>query len=364
MKTYLVGGAVRDTLLGLKPKDKDWVVVGATEKQMLQAGFIKINANFPVFLNPKTKEEYALARSEKKVAKGYHGFITNFSADTTLEDDLLRRDLTINSIAMDPKGNITDPFKGCNDIENKILRHTSEAFIEDPLRVVRLARFMAQLSQFNFSIAQETKELVDEIIKSGELKHLTKERLHIELIKSLSNPKMFFETLNELKCLEIIFPCIKTNLSKLPNQDFFESTLYKCSTNDEKIALCFLAFDNHSQLKSELLLTNKQLKLLQSIINIKAILANHTNANNIYKLIKSANFIRDQKLCCDAFTLYKRYIEILGVDMDNKLNTLETVINSIRKLDIHKVISTTPKAQLKQALENQYIYTIKKQLKI
>lgn len=363
MKVYLVGGAVRDTLLGLEPKDRDWVVVGATESQILESGFIKINANFPVFLDPNTKEEYALARSEKKIAKGYHGFVTNFSADTKLEDDLLRRDLTINSIAMDSEGNIIDPFNGCEDVKKRILRHTSEAFIEDPLRVVRLARFKAQLNQFKFSIAKETKMLVEKIIKSGELKYLTRERLHIEFMKSLANPKIFFETLNQLKCLEIIFPSIKQNLSKLPNIDFFESGQYIKLTKDEKIALCFLNFDYITPLRQELLLTNKQTKLLKSVINIRKMLANLTNAVKIYESIKNANFIRDHELCKDAFQLYKKYFDIISAKK-NSLDSLETVIDNIRKLDTQKVISSTPKPLIKKALDSLYTDTIKKQFKI
>nr|WP_236940985.1 hypothetical protein [Francisella orientalis] len=175
----------------MTPKDRDWVVVGATESQMTKAGFTKVPSSFPVFLHPETREEYALARSEKKIANGYHGFEVNFSNDITLEEDLKRRDLTINSMEIDKNNNIIDPFNGQDDIKNRILRHTSEAFIEDPLRVVRLTRFKVQLSAFNFSIADETINIIKSIIKSGELNYLTKERLHIEFIKALRNPKIF-----------------------------------------------------------------------------------------------------------------------------------------------------------------------------
>ena len=147
--------------------------------------------HFTVFVNPKTKEEYALARAEKKAAKGHHGFETFYSKHITLEDDLKRRDLTINSMAMDKDGNIIDPFNGQRDIKDEIFRHTSKAFIDDPLRVIRLARFKTQFSNFNFSIALETKEIAKEISKTDELNHLTKERLHIEFIKALTNPKIF-----------------------------------------------------------------------------------------------------------------------------------------------------------------------------
>lgn len=215
METYLVGGAVRDLLLGITPKDKDWVVVGATQDDMLSLGYIKITANFPIFINIKTRDEYALARTEVKVGAGYRGFETSFSPLTSLEDDLKRRDLTINSIAMDNENNIIDPFNGIKDIQNRVLRHTSEAFIEDPLRVVRLARFKAQLSYFNFTIALETTAIAHELAKSGELDHLTKERLNIEFNKALNNPFIFFDSLDYLGVLKTIFPYIHAHTDRL-----------------------------------------------------------------------------------------------------------------------------------------------------
>lgn len=186
MKTYKVGGFVRDTLLGLTPKDIDYVVVGATEADvaaMLEQGFQQVGADFPVFLHPVTGDEYALARTERKVAAGYNGFEAYTSPELTVEDDLMRRDLTINAMAIDPDtGEVIDPFNGQADLKSGILRHVSPAFAEDPLRILRVARFAAR---YGFGVAQETLVLMQKIVDAGELQHLAKERVWVELEKIL-----------------------------------------------------------------------------------------------------------------------------------------------------------------------------------
>lgn len=166
MNKFLVGGAVRDMLMGLEPKDKDYVVVGSSVEEMLAAGFEKVGADFPVFLHPETGDEYALARREKKTGTGYLGFTSEFGVDVTLEEDLSRRDLSINSMALDDKGNLIDPFNGQEDLKNKVLRHTSNAFEEDPVRVLRLARFRARFGP-DWTIAPETRELIASMAKRG-----------------------------------------------------------------------------------------------------------------------------------------------------------------------------------------------------
>lgn len=165
---YLCGGAVRDMLMGLEPKDRDYVVVGSSPEEMLAVGFSRVGADFPVFLHPETGEEYALARREKKTGTGYLGFTSEFCADVTLEEDLGRRDISINSMAMDDEGNIVDPYNGQEDLKNKVLRHTSNAFEEDPVRVLRLARFRARLGS-EWTIAPETVALVSSMAKKGML---------------------------------------------------------------------------------------------------------------------------------------------------------------------------------------------------
>jgi len=205
MQTYLVGGCVRDKLLGLAIKDRDWVVVGSTPEHMLAQGFRPVGKDFPVFLHPQTQEEYALARTERKSGHGYHGFEIYASPGVTLEQDLARRDLTINAIAEDLDGNIIDPFNGKADLENGLLRHVSPAFVEDPVRVLRIARFAAR---FNFSIADETKQLIAQMVESGELDHLVSERVWQELYKALQadKPSLFFTRLREVGALKTLFP--------------------------------------------------------------------------------------------------------------------------------------------------------------
>ncbi|MDH3325828.1 MAG: multifunctional CCA addition/repair protein [Gammaproteobacteria bacterium] len=208
MKVYLVGGAVRDGVLGIYAQDKDWVVVGSTPQQMLTDGYLQVGKDFPVFLHPKTKDEYALARTERKSGKGYTGFSTQFSPDVTLEEDLARRDLTVNAIAKDSNNQLVDPFGGLSDIKNKILRHVTPAFVEDPLRVLRVARFKARFHKLGFVIAAETNSLMREIVLNDELQHLTPERVWVETQKALleDSPEQYFYALNECGALEVVFP--------------------------------------------------------------------------------------------------------------------------------------------------------------
>ncbi|BDX06956.1 multifunctional CCA addition/repair protein [Planctobacterium marinum] len=203
MQVYLVGGAVRDQLLGRAVKDKDWVVTGATPQNMLDAGYQQVGKDFPVFLHPQSKEEYALARKERKSGSGYTGFETDTSTSVTLEEDLIRRDLTVNAMALSEDGQLQDPYGGKADLENRVLRHVSDAFIEDPLRVLRVARFAARYKQYGFSIAPETLTLMTQIAQSGELSTLSAERVWVETAKALSekNPEVYFETLKACHAL-------------------------------------------------------------------------------------------------------------------------------------------------------------------
>lgn len=208
MNTYLVGGAVRDRLLGLQPGDRDHVVVGETPESMRAAGFKPVGADFPVFLHPRTGEEYALARTERKTAPGYKGFVFHADPSVTLEQDLARRDFTVNAMAQDEDGNIVDPFHGRRDIEARIIRHVSSAFSEDPLRVLRGARFMARFSHMGFSFADETLELMRGMAAAGELNHLVAERVWQELAKALrcKTPSAFLRTMRQAQALEILLP--------------------------------------------------------------------------------------------------------------------------------------------------------------
>jgi tRNA nucleotidyltransferase (CCA-adding enzyme) len=208
MKIYLVGGAIRDKLLHRYVTERDWVVLGETPQSMLEKGFRAVGKDFPVFLHPKTNEEYALARTERKTAKGYKGFSVDASPDVTLEQDLLRRDLTINAIAMSETGELVDFYGGQRDLENRIFRHVSPAFAEDPVRILRLARFAARYAPLGFTIAPETMDLMREMVAAGEVDALVPERIWAELVKALgeTQPSAFFYTLKQCGALAKIFP--------------------------------------------------------------------------------------------------------------------------------------------------------------
>ncbi len=208
MQIYLVGGAVRDKLLGLEVKDRDYVVVGATPEQMVAQGYRPVGADFPVFLHPRTKEEYALARTERKSGRGYKGFTVYAAADVTLEDDLRRRDLTINAMAESEAGTLIDPFGGADDLRNGILRHVSPAFAEDPVRVLRVARFAARYAQRGFRVADSTLALMRQMVASGEVDHLVAERVWAETEGALAEaaPPRFFATLRDCGALARVFP--------------------------------------------------------------------------------------------------------------------------------------------------------------
>lgn len=208
MDIYLVGGAVRDQLLGLAVKDKDWVVVGTTPEAMSALGYRQVGADFPVFLHPDTQEEYALARTERKRGRGYQGFECQFSDSVSLEQDLLRRDLTINAMALTDSGDLIDPYQGQQDLKDKILRHVSPAFIEDPLRVLRVARFAARYHHLGFRIADETQQLMKQVVAEGEIDHLVAERVYQESHRAIAEPSphIYFAELYHCQALQHWFP--------------------------------------------------------------------------------------------------------------------------------------------------------------
>lgn len=208
MKTFLVGGAVRDRLLGYPVREHDWVVIGETPETMIEQGFQAVGKDFPVFLHPKTHDEYALARTERKTAHGYKGFEVHAAPDVTLEEDLIRRDLTINAMAMTEDGDIIDPYNGKRDLEERVFRHVSPAFAEDPVRILRVARFAARYGHLGFRLADETRELMRQMVDEGEVEHLVAERVWAELHKALTEktPAAFFEALRDCDALAQIFP--------------------------------------------------------------------------------------------------------------------------------------------------------------
>jgi len=208
MQIYKVGGCVRDELLGLPVKDRDWVVVGATPQDMLAAGYKPVGKDFPVFLHPQTHEEYALARTERKTAPGYTGFAFHAAPDVSLEDDLKRRDLTINAMAETESGELIDPYHGREDLDRRVLRHVSPAFMEDPVRILRVARFAARLAAFNFQVADDTLQLMRGMVNNGEVDALVPERVWQETVRALgeATPTRFFDVLRDCGALARLFP--------------------------------------------------------------------------------------------------------------------------------------------------------------
>jgi tRNA nucleotidyltransferase (CCA-adding enzyme) len=250
MQTYLVGGAVRDALLGIQGSDRDWVVVGSTPEAMVAQGFVPVGKDFPVFLHPRTKEEHALARTERKTAPGYKGFVVHASPEVTLEQDLARRDLTINAIAQDDQGQLIDPFKGQDDLRDKVFRHVSDAFNEDPVRILRLARLAARFP--DFTVAPETQALMQQMVQAGEVKALVSERVWQELAKGLrsAQPSRMLQVLRDCGALALILPevaClygVPQPVEHHPEIDtgiHLEMVLDQCARMNASLEVCFAA---------------------------------------------------------------------------------------------------------------------------
>lgn len=292
MKAYLVGGAVRDELLGRPVEDLDYVVVGATAEQMLKFGFSEVGADFPVFLHPLTKNEYALARTERKVSSGHKGFVVDFEPNVTLEQDLERRDLTINAIAKGSNGQIYDPYNGQSDLAHRILRHVSEAFIEDPLRVLRVARFAAQLAPWDFTVDEQTNALMTRLAQSGELASLTPERVFKETEKALacSNPERFFEVLDTCQALEAIMP-------SLVNYDVEALRFVKKLSKSPEVAfavLCYHAGGRLDELVERLRLPNRYRYLATKVYQLytQVVKFNSLSAKQVVDLLQTLDCYR------------------------------------------------------------------------
>ncbi|MCR8922321.1 multifunctional CCA tRNA nucleotidyl transferase/2'3'-cyclic phosphodiesterase/2'nucleotidase/phosphatase [Dasania sp. GY-MA-18] len=299
MKTYLVGGAVRDTLLGYPFHERDWVVVGATPQQLLAQGYQQVGKDFPVFLHPETKEEYALARTERKNGQGYSGFACYSAPDVSLEDDLLRRDLSINAIAQDEKGNIIDPYQGQQDIAAKKLRHVSPAFAEDPLRVLRTARFLARYHHLGFSVAEETLQLMQQLSSSGELQHLSRERIWVETEKALSeqSPQQYFLCLQHCGALAQLYPPMPALTEQSATR--LQQASKNCSPA-QRFALLFYQAQNQDLLKQlkALKVPNEVAELCQLFsLYADTVIAEQLSAQQALQLLQN----------CDAYRRGSRF---------------------------------------------------------
>jgi tRNA nucleotidyltransferase (CCA-adding enzyme) len=335
MNIYLVGGAVRDELLGFPVKERDWVVVGSNVAEMDAQGFEQVGKDFPVFLHPKSKEEYALARIERKIAAGHKGFECDANSSVTLEEDLLRRDLTVNAIAKTADGSLVDPYNGMLDLKQHILRHVSPAFAEDPLRVLRLARFYARFP--DFTVAKETLALASEMVEAGELSELAVERIWMEVQKALhtDQPSRFFDLLNQVGAHQLLWPAIqieKISLLKkleaghpLPEQKF--------------AALCWEASDDLKNQLTQLKIPNRFLDLaLAASKHLDALLISKPTAETAVDLMYQLDAFRRpdrfrslSELAISVaraegraapagwFTLYEKIGQISGAQIDSAL---------------------------------------------
>lgn len=298
-RVYLVGGAVRDKYLGLPIKERDWVVVGSSPDQLLAQGYHQVGNDFPVFLHPDTKEEYALARTERKTAPGYKGFVFNTDATVTLEEDLLRRDLTINAMAEDEHGKLIDPYHGLTDLQQKVLRHVSPAFIEDPVRILRVARFHARFTHLGFSIAPETIELMRNMSNQGEVNALVPERVWQEWSRALgeTTPTAFLALLKSIDAVSIVFPEIANAYEAVQSQlqqatHNTTNSLYRFAA-----ALSCLTPDQITQLAARCMIPHQWRDLAIAVATKKSELEHVKTANDFYLILKGLDaFRRPQQL--------------------------------------------------------------------
>ena len=322
MDVYLVGGAIRDRLLGLTTQEKDWVVINATPSDLTKLGYKQVGKSFPVFIHPKTGEEYALARKEMKSGKGYYGFKIDSSPNVTLEEDLYRRDLTINAMAEDNTGQIIDPFNGQKDLSNRVLRHVSAAFVEDPLRVLRVSRFKAKLHDLNFEIAPETKKLLEEIVESGELETLVPERIWQETYKALCEPRFdqYFQTLINLKALNQVFPEITHMNSDFSKNHIVQTAIKKVVSPKVKFGSLFLVMleQGSETVKNAVITMQKRVNFPNDFKNLALLV------DSIYPI-----FFNGKDSEKNAFTAEKCLSIIEKLDALRKPSNLEEVLEVI-----------------------------------
>ncbi|MBD64936.1 MAG: multifunctional CCA tRNA nucleotidyl transferase/2'3'-cyclic phosphodiesterase/2'nucleotidase/phosphatase [Halobacteriovoraceae bacterium] len=353
MKVYLVGGAIRDEFLGLPVKDRDYVVVGSSVEEMESLGFEKVGQDFPVFIHPETKEEYALARTEKKKGVGYKGFEFEWKG-VTLEEDLKRRDLTINSLARDVEsGEVIDKFGGLNDLKLKIIQHVSVHFIEDPLRVLRVARFFAYLPQF--SVATKTKILCEKISQSGEIESLTPERVWLETQKALkaASPWLYFDFLHDVNALGILGDKERLNLEKLK--------LISQHTDDIEIrfASLFVPLKHEEDFLKSVIGICQKLKVPKRIEKLCRITAKFSyllreetqmDSENIYELIKETQAMHDT-------ALLDKFIFILRGHPSHNLY-FSKLVHYLKQIDISKKLEGVPTEKKQEFVKDEMLKSI------
>ena len=377
MQVYLVGGAVRDALLNRKVIERDYVVVGATPEEMLSQGFTQVGKDFPVFLHPKTQEEYALARTERKSGKGYTGFVCDASSSVTLEEDLLRRDLTVNAIAQDNLGNLIDPYGGKKDLENRLLRHVSEAFSEDPLRVFRVARFATRYAYLGFTIATETMALMQSMAQSGELSTLSAERVWQETKRSLleKTPHVFFTVLNQAHGLNDWFTELERNvdtaletlktavdLEKVENESVVKDT----DTETARLITRFTALLTHlneeeaKQLCSRLKVQNQVSDIVSLACKFKGFLLNAQNSPaDLLVLFNGCDAWRREERFTLLLSAFAPYAHNKGIDWQFQRKRIENALSAANQVNVQDIIATGVKGpEIKDALNRAKLSAI------
>lgn len=361
LKTFLVGGAVRDMLMGIVPKDRDWVVVGSTPQEMLDLGFSQVGNDFPVFLHPDTKEEYALARTERKTSSGHTGFECEFDTTVTLEDDLFRRDLTMNAIAYDVKTEtFIDPFIGRSDIKAGIIKAVSEHFAEDPLRVLRVARFAAR---YNFTVEDNTLYMMRDIVTAGELTHLSSERIFTELSKAMGevHPIKFISVLDSVNALGDSFGIDASDIPIVTNNARF---LDKFATVDERIMFLFHkvsdeTFNNFNQkfnLPSDMKLIMKHIRQNGNIAQLQ-----HTkDIDGIFNIFKKMDIMRRPfifsqvitQLCMGDINNTRAYSDLLALmfTCKNTVSSVDVLSYNLSGLEIKSLLDGV----LKQVITSHF----------
>ena len=371
MKIYLVGGAVRDQIMGLSGKDKDYVVVGATPEEMVKLGYKPVGKDFPVFLHPKTHHEYALARTERKISKGYKGFKVFASKEVTLEEDLKRRDLTINAIAKDAKGQFFDPFNGIEDIKRKVLRHVSPAFIEDPIRVLRIARFSARFYQFK--IHPKTEVILKQIVKNKEIEAIASERIWHEIFIGFSEKKSYlmFEVLHKCGALKLLLP--ELNFVKYKNaiKKSLEFGTKENYSPEIKAATFFIyTYAAKEDLKRKeslylrLSIPNSVKKLTEKTISNLSELKkfNKLNPQQTLDLIYKMDLFRNPDQLLDVMQVFEAFIrgQSSRIKTSSTLKAMQKYLKHLNKLNLSRISQNKRGADIKEAIYQARLQVLNK----
>ncbi|GDX54784.1 CCA-adding enzyme [Methylophilaceae bacterium] len=372
MKVYLVGGAVRDQIMGLTVKDRDYVVVGSTSEEMVKLGYKPVGKDFPVFLHPKTHYEYALARTERKVSKGYKGFKVYASKEVTLEEDLERRDLTINAIAKDKRGQFIDPFNGIDDIRNKILRHVSSAFVEDPIRVLRIARFSARFYQFK--IHPTTQTILKKIVKNKEIEAVASERVWHEISVGLLEKKshFMFDVLHQCGALQVLIP----EINYVKNKNYIKRSLeygnkFKYSL-DIKAAIFFMhvytsktSVKDIAKIYTRLSVPNSVRKLTEKLADNMTDLKEFKKLKprQILDLIYKMDLFRNPDVLIDIIKILEAYNEGQAKkykSVGSTLKALQKYLKHLNKLNLGLISQNKTNLDIKASIYEARLHVLKK----